>query len=224
MHENVILILRAFFFASSSSSFSYFSSSPSSACRVVLPPPNLTQAAAHLANTGGTASSARKEQRLRYTCLAFFGECRSAEVDGEHGREAAVPPPSGRSTSTVAAATTRATQSLSSRPVAEGVRSRLHERAGFVAVLTLLLQPIEEWARCKRFVLASEHFSSLSRFCRHERFIPRVPYPPSPPMLFTRHTGRPLKTQDSHKVALPFSNTSSRPLRRMYASKLNRLS
>lgn len=35
------------------------------------------------------------------------------------------------------------------------MRSRLHECAGFVAVVSLLLQPLEEWERCKRFILVS---------------------------------------------------------------------
>ena len=113
------------------------------ACHVLSP--GLAQAAAHLAKMGGTASGARQAQRLRSICRAFIDECRSAEADGERGREAAAAS-SGRSTAATGTA-------------AEGVRSRLHECAGFVAVLTLLLQPLEEWARCKRFVLVSSRFS-----------------------------------------------------------------
>ncbi len=104
------------------------------------------QAAAHLAKTGGTTSSARQAQRLRSICRAFFDECRSAEADGERGASGA------------AAASATAGSSSSSPSVAEGVRSRLHECAGFVAVLTLLLQPAQEWARSKRFVLVSSCF------------------------------------------------------------------
>lgn len=38
---------------------------------------------------------------------------------------------------------------------ADGVLGRLHECAGFVAVLALLLLPRDEWEECKRYIVVS---------------------------------------------------------------------
>ncbi|CAN0563948.1 unnamed protein product, partial [Ectocarpus sp. 12 AP-2014] len=113
--------------------------------------PYQLQAAAHLANMTGTSSGARQAQRLRSICRAFFDECRLAEADAERGHDVAVATPAAGGTTAGGGGAAAA----AARPpvVPEGVRSRLHECSGFVAVLTLLLQPVEEWTRCKRFVL-----------------------------------------------------------------------
>lgn len=103
----------------------------------------------------GTASSGRQAQRLRSICRAFFEECRSAEADAERGRSATTVPAGG---SASGGGEGEAARSPSSPPAVQGVRCRLHECAGFVAVLTLLLQSAEEWAQSKRFVLVSSFF------------------------------------------------------------------
>ena len=50
---------------------------------------------------------------------------------------------------------------------ADGVLGRLHECAGFVAVLALLLLPLDEWEECKRYIVVSaapsENMSSCFR-------------------------------------------------------------
>lgn len=124
--------------------------------------------AAHLAKMGGAGSSARQVQRIRSICRAFFDECRSAESDAERGVHdtAAAPVPHAAAAVTPAAAAAAsadanseaggaAREGVAVAGAADAVRARLHECAGFVAVLSLLLQPFEEWERCKRFVVVS---------------------------------------------------------------------
>lgn len=104
----------------------------------------------------GSASDARQAQRLRAICRAFFDECRLAEEDVEHGRDettagisSGIPPVAGNDNPAAGGVEARGR-------LREGVRSRLQKCAGFVAVLTLLIQPWEEWQLNKRFVVVSD--------------------------------------------------------------------
>lgn len=112
--------------------------------------------AAHLAKLNGSASDARQAQRLRAICRAFFDECRLAEEDIEHGRDDSSAGISG-GTPPVAGNDSPAAGGVEARGrLREGVRSRLQKCAGFVAILTLLMQPWEEWQLNKRFVVVSD--------------------------------------------------------------------
>lgn len=114
------------------------------------------QAAAHLARMNGSTSDARQAHRLRAICRAFFDECRLAEEDVEHGRDessarisSGTPPVAGNDSPAAGGVEARGR-------LREGVRSRLQKCAGFVAILTLLMQPWEEWQLNKRFVVVSD--------------------------------------------------------------------
>ena len=109
----------------------------------------------------GSASNARQAQRLRAICQAFFEECRLAEDDAERGRNEPLATGSGEGRTTVddIEAGTGTGRGVS-------VRSRLHKCAGFVAVLSLLLQPSEEWERNKRLLLVSGGRQQRGGFCQ----------------------------------------------------------
>ena len=98
--------------------------------------------AAHLAKRGGSASNSGQAHRLRTICSEFVETCRFAEGYVEHGRDGAEPGGAVGSGSGGGVA-------------ADGVLGRLHECAGFVAVLALLLLPRDEWEECKRYIVVS---------------------------------------------------------------------
>lgn len=116
------------------------------------------QVAAHLAKHSVIGSNARQAQRVRSICRAFFDECRLAEADAERGRHPTLTANSagdgdggGSGSGSGSSGARGRTGSLGG----DGVRARIHECAGFVAVLALLLQTFEEWERSKRFLLVS---------------------------------------------------------------------
>lgn len=82
---------------------------------------------------------------------AFVDECRTAQVEAERGRYSEVGTPVKGAGSGVAASVG------ASHAVGEGITGRLHECAGFVAVLSLLFQSLEEWEHCKHSVLVSKY-------------------------------------------------------------------
>lgn len=118
------------------------------------------QVAAHLAKASRSGSHDGQLHRLRTICSEFVETCSYAAPDGygQYHRDVAAEAGGGAETGGAGAGAGAAVVGGGSGGgyAADGVLGRLHECAGFVAVLTLLLQTREEWEGCKRYIVVSE--------------------------------------------------------------------
>lgn len=118
--------------------------------------------------SGAGAASNRQSQRLRSIMQAFFEECCASAAAAERGRwttdtagaTASDMGSSSGSGGVVVAGISAKDGGMTSSARAgrrgaggEGFTERLHECAGFVAVISLLFQTLDEWDRCKHFIV-----------------------------------------------------------------------